>query len=94
MDSDLNIAVKAYSDSNSSEIHQNGVNLNSQAEVNGQIAKMQAEMKEIKGLLSTLTQQFTSRLKEGNALRASSSRNPDCMDRGQFGDIKKQWKNF
>ena len=83
MDSDLNIAVNADSDSNSSESHQNGINSNSQAEMN-----------EIKGLLSTLTQQFTSRLKEGNALRASSSRNPERMDRGPFGDIKKQWKIF
>ena len=34
-------------------------------------------MNEIKWLLSTLTQQFTSRIEEGNALRASRSRNPE-----------------
>ena len=64
IDSDPNIAVNANSDSNESEIHQNGVSLNSQAEMNGQNAKLQAEMNVIEGLLSTITQQFTSRLEE------------------------------
>ena len=36
-------------------IHQNGFNPNSQIEVNSQIAKLQGKMKEIKGLLTTLT---------------------------------------
>ena len=53
MDSDLNIANNADSDSKSSETHQNGYSLNSQAEMNGQIARLQAEMNEIRGLLST-----------------------------------------
>ena len=48
--------------------------------MNGQIARLQAEMNEIRGLLSTLTQQFISGLEEGNALRASSSRNPERID--------------
>ena len=51
MVTDLNLAVNADSDSNSSDTHQNGVNLNSQVEVNGQIAKIQAEMNEINGVL-------------------------------------------
>ena len=90
MDSDLNIAVNADSDSNSSDTHQNGVNLNSQVEVNGQIAKIQAEMNEIKGVLLTLTHQFTSRFDEGNALRASNSRNPERIDK-HTAEIKKNW---
>ena len=80
LDSDLNIANIADSDSKSSETHQNGNSLYSQAEMNGQFARLQAEMNENKGSLSTLTQQFTSRLEEGNALRASSSRNPERID--------------
>ena len=80
MDSDLNIANNADSESNSSETHQNDNSLNSQAEMNGQIARLQAKMNAIKGLLSTSTQQFTSRLEEGNAPRASSSRNPKRID--------------
>ena len=38
-------------------------------------------MIENKGLLWTLTQQFISRSEEGNALRASSSRNPERIDK-------------
>ena len=45
-----------------------------------QIAILQAEMNETKGLLSTLPQQFISRSEEDNALRASSSRNPQRTD--------------
>ena len=60
IDSDLINAVNADSDANSSEIHQNGVNPNSQIEVISQIAKLQADMDEITGFLSTLTQQFIS----------------------------------
>ena len=37
MDSDLNITTNADSDSYSAETHQNGINLNSQAEMNSQI---------------------------------------------------------
>ena len=80
MDSDLNIANNADTDSKSSETHQNGNSLYSRAEMNGQFARLHAEMNENKGLLSTLTQQFTSRLEEGNALRGSSSRNPERID--------------
>ena len=59
--------------------------------MNGQIAKLKAEVNEIKGLLSTLTQQFTSRLEGGNALRASSSHNPQRIDIPlQFFDILQQ----
>ena len=80
MDSNLNIAIKADSESNSSETHQNGNSLNSQAQMNDQISRLQAEMNETKVFLSTLTQQFTSRLEEGNALRASSSRKAERID--------------
>ena len=52
MDSDLNIAVNADSDSNSSEDHHPKMEL-IQTEVNCQIAKLQAEMNKIKGLLLT-----------------------------------------
>ena len=48
--------------------------------MNSQIAKLQAEMNEIKGLLATLTQQVISRPDEGNGLRASSSRNQERID--------------
>ena len=51
--------------------------------MNGQIARLQAEMNEIKGLLSTIIQQFSSQLEEGNALRASTSRNPERIDSEQ-----------
>ena len=80
MDLDLSNAVNADSDSNSSEMHQNGINPTSQTEMNNQIETLQAEENEIKGLLSTLTQQFFSRSGEGNALRGSSSRNPERND--------------
>ena len=82
MDSDLNTAVNADSDSKSSDIHQNGVYPISQLEVNSQIAKVKAEMNEIKGLLSTLTQQFQfiARSEESNALRGSSARNPERIN--------------
>ena len=53
MDSDLNIAVNADSELNLSETHPNGVSLLSQAKMNGQIAKLQAETNENKRLLST-----------------------------------------
>ena len=49
-------------------------------ETNYQIAKLQAEMNEFKGLLSTLNHQFISCSEEDNALRASSFRNPESID--------------
>ena len=48
--------------------------------MNGQMAKLKPEMNEIKGLLSTLIQQFTFRLEGENALRTSSSHNQERID--------------
>ena len=75
IDSEQINAANVDSVSNSSEIHQIGNNLNFQAETRNQILRLQAEISEIKSLLATLTQQAFSRSEEGNALRASSSRN-------------------
>ena len=80
MNSDINNAGNAHSDSNSSQMHQNAVNLSSQIETKYQIAKLQAEMNEFKGLLSTLNHQFFSCSEEDNALGASSFRNPESID--------------
>ena len=80
MYSDLKNAANADSDSNSSGIFQNGVNPSSQIAVNSQIENIQIELNELKGLLSTLTQQFISPSEVSNALRASSCRNPECID--------------
>ena len=54
--------------------------MTSQAELNNQSVKLQAEMSEIETLLATLTQQVISRPEEGNDLGASSSRTQERVD--------------
>ena len=83
MDYDQINTANVDSDSYSSGTHCDESNLSSHVEMNNQIVKLQfqVEMNEIKTLSATLTQQVIIRPEEGNALRASSSRTRERVDR-------------
>ena len=72
--------LNADFDSNSSGNQQKSEDTGPPAATNRQIAKLQAEMNEIKPLLTTLTQQVIPRPEEGNASRASSSRTQERVE--------------